>query len=310
MSTSIAVVKKLKMSKSTAVSRSSSSDVGSQLPLDNGEDIKLLHKDLKILEKKITEVQGQPIHPESSSAFVAGVRSHVENSSAMSDNRESSLRLQLFEKIVLSVGELDREVLKKTAPIVASRARRNSRGGGQDSDLHLLPTHLTIVDRLMDFHTQLLREQPVPVLVAQQSVATGREEIETSALENELGASKSEISRLSSKVDAMTVELERLKKEVSDRPPSVPVQELEKYKDMARSMQEKWKECNGLWKECEAKLEVLRDQEAAVLETINVEDMIVEQLISNTPQIIHPKQNISDLNKTMVCAVHTVYNCF
>jgi hypothetical protein len=295
MSANVAVVKKLKMSKNAVISRASS-DGDPPQPPESGEDIKLLYKDLKILEKKMMEVQGLSIQPES--VFVSGVRSNVESSAIGTQHRESALRLHLLEKIVSNIVDLDREILKKTAPAVATRARRNSRGGGQDSDLHVLPTHLTILDRLVDFHTQLQRE-PIPVIV-QTSSSDGREDITTSALENELGTARSENTRLTCELEALRSELSGIKNEVAARPPSVPVEELDRYKDMASSLKDKLKHCEGRLNMSETQLEVLREQETAVVQTLKCQTIAVENITSRTPQSMQSKGSTSDINNVMV----------
>jgi chromosome segregation ATPase len=59
----------------------------------------------------------------------------------------------MMAKVMDKIGELDRIVLKKTAPAKDVSARRGSRG----MDLTCLPTHLHITDRLMDLHTKSQR---------------------------------------------------------------------------------------------------------------------------------------------------------
>jgi hypothetical protein len=65
--------------------------------------------------------------------------------------------LRLLESVLQQLAVLDRVVLKKTAPEAVPgtnvAARRSSRG----FDLHCIPTHLHLVDRLLDLHAQSKR---------------------------------------------------------------------------------------------------------------------------------------------------------
>jgi len=71
----------------------------------------------------------------------------------------SDTKSTLIEKIVDKLSELDRCLLRKTKPEGVNNeitsARRMSRG----SDLYFLPTHLHVIDRLLDLNIQLKREK-------------------------------------------------------------------------------------------------------------------------------------------------------
>ena len=100
-----------------------------------------------------------------SSPFVSGLRGKTSTvvggeASSEGDRGESDAggdsKLRLLETVLQRLTELDRVVLKKTAPEMAPgnvAARRSSRG----FDLVSLPTHLHLVDRLLDLHAQARR---------------------------------------------------------------------------------------------------------------------------------------------------------
>ena len=65
--------------------------------------------------------------------------------------------MNLLESILAKIVEVDRHILRKTEPetdpSLVTSGRRKSRG----MDLYTLPTHLHLIDRLMDLHTQQKR---------------------------------------------------------------------------------------------------------------------------------------------------------
>jgi hypothetical protein len=121
---------------------------------DNNEGIKLLEKDLQIITKKLTDLKKATVEESSLSRNGIG----LSNSVPILTNEET-IKLQLTEKIMVKLTEVDREVLNKTGDTMMSRARRSSRDGLLGSDLSCLPAHLTLVDRLLDFHVLVKRNE-------------------------------------------------------------------------------------------------------------------------------------------------------
>ncbi len=116
-----------------------------------------INQDLSLISQKIADISGDSALPAlasaapASSTFVSGLRSlaHSSSSSNIADENYKNM-----EKLMSKIGELDRLVLKKTAPPASEQpARRLSR----NVDLHHLPTHLHLIDRLMDLYNQSKR---------------------------------------------------------------------------------------------------------------------------------------------------------
>jgi len=113
------------------------------------DDLGKFQQDLNILTQKLTELQAA-----SASSFVAGLRSSVEG------ERKSDVvdKISMLESILSKIVEVDRHVLRITEPQAVEQSgsvtkRRMSRG----MDLFTLPTHLHLIDRLMDLHVQQKR---------------------------------------------------------------------------------------------------------------------------------------------------------
>ena len=130
------------------------------------EEVNKLQQDLILLTQKIADLTGEPQRapPTPSldgpanapnSPFVSGLRGMADSGSNSSGSSVDALRLTMTEKVLKKVMELDRVLLKKTAPETdgTTRARRGSRG----MDLFTLPTHLHITDRLLDLHQRSTR---------------------------------------------------------------------------------------------------------------------------------------------------------
>jgi len=96
------------------------------------------------------------------SPFVSGLRGKTTGDGPAAEESRteegaSDQKLRLLESVLQQLAVLDRVVLKKTAPEAVPgtnvAARRSSRG----FDLHCIPTHLHLVDRLLDLHAQSKR---------------------------------------------------------------------------------------------------------------------------------------------------------
>ena len=96
------------------------------------------------------------------SPFVSGLRGKTTGDGPAAEESRpeegaAEQKLRLLESVLQQLAVLDRVVLKKTAPEAVPgtnvAARRSSRG----FDLHCIPTHLHLVDRLLDLHAQSKR---------------------------------------------------------------------------------------------------------------------------------------------------------
>lgn len=116
-------------------------------------EVDKLQNDLVLLTQKIADITGEPQRAppapgsmKDSAGFVNGLRGQTEASAY-------DHKMGMLNKVLGKISELDRIVLKKTAPEKDVSARRGSRG----MDLISLPTHLHITDRLLDLHTKSQR---------------------------------------------------------------------------------------------------------------------------------------------------------
>lgn len=113
-----------------------------------------LQEDLETLQFRIYQLTGvksavEPVSIPSSS--VGGVKKVSEEQNVF--DLESIDRLSLLERILSKTNELDKEVLKRTTSSgLPKRARRKS----ISTNLFCLPSHLLIVDRLLDLYKQSL----------------------------------------------------------------------------------------------------------------------------------------------------------
>lgn len=126
----------------------------------SGNDaIKSLEKDLHLVTKKLNDLKKLPVEENSSTWNGIGL-----SNCALSLTKEEEIKFQLTEKIMDKLTELDREVLNITGDTLISRARRSSRDSLLGSDLSCMPAHMTLVDRIMDFHVIIKRNEANNVL--------------------------------------------------------------------------------------------------------------------------------------------------
>jgi len=139
----------------------------SAFPQEMVEEIGRLQQDLVLLTQKVVDLSGEPQRVPAApvldgpttapnSPFVSGLRGMAEGASAVGASSGSALevRMSMLEKVLKKVAELDRLLLRKTAP---DGQHANARRGSRGMDLHSLPTHLHVTDRLLDLHTQSKR---------------------------------------------------------------------------------------------------------------------------------------------------------
>ena len=144
----------------------SSSSSSSSSKIVSSEELAKINQDVSILQARISHLNGEPViqtppstiavlgHSNVTSPFVSGLRGlTTENSTKTIVDNSLELKIEAYESVLKKIIELDRLVLKKTSPTDVTAVRRKSNG----NDLHTLPTHLHLADRLMDLHTQSKR---------------------------------------------------------------------------------------------------------------------------------------------------------
>jgi hypothetical protein len=208
--------------------------IQSSQPQNNNIKSKLLNdmirkfdQDMATLTARLSEIQGIPLpqaKEENASLFVNSLRHSVENHRQPSQESELiATKHEMLEQLLQRVVELDRAVLKKTE-ITTGRARRASRG----ADLFSFPTHLLLIDRLVDLHAiaqrSLLRSQssfeenPPPVVVTPSPAPSPEllkaHEAEVRALATQLAESTATCQQLRSQLQKSTHEIEELRAEV------------------------------------------------------------------------------------------------
>jgi hypothetical protein len=167
------------------------------------ENMKRYEQDLTILSKKIADCQGDntpvpglvlPTQPES--LFVNNLRNSVDKGNS---GNENTLRLNMLERIMDKLADLDRVILKKTdLGTTTARARRKSKDG---SDLFSMPTHLLLVDRLLDVFTVSQRLQ----IIEKQRGASSSSDGSSSSSSKDIAKKNSEIEKLNKQLQEAEV---------------------------------------------------------------------------------------------------------
>lgn len=149
------------------------------------EELQRMNADLHLLSQKLIELQNESSGKLMSSSFVNGIRDTTNSVSSIDTSSFSEVKITIMEKIIMKMTEIDRYILRNTEPVDDSGVenvdpahkpikRRASRG----LDMATFPTHLHLIDRLMDIHKQAQRvavvikngathkqQTPAPVLV-------------------------------------------------------------------------------------------------------------------------------------------------
>ena len=156
---------------------------GSNHRTTSNETLRNYEQDTETLIRRISDLNGTG--PEQTpSPFVSGLRTSVEGNRA-GDVDDTKIQLQTVENMLSRLVELDRLVLKKTEMTFKARSRRGSRG----ADLVTIPTHLLLVDRLMDLYALSQRTTGTQDMTASPEVPPPDN--------NELNLHLAEIARLS-----------------------------------------------------------------------------------------------------------------
>lgn len=145
------------------------------------EDIDRIQHDLQILSQKIAEVRGDSptavslLAPSSSSIevssgkkgggdsgspFVTGIRTLAESERTRAvaggvDIKDQ--KISALESLLEKIGDYDRLVLARTVPAETNSNGQPQRRKSFGTDLNVLPTHLRVIDRLMDLYSSSKR---------------------------------------------------------------------------------------------------------------------------------------------------------
>jgi hypothetical protein len=238
-----------------------------------------LQNDMSILNKKLSALQNQistlDVENKINPPLFSGKSQHH------SQNDEQT-RFALTDSILSKMMELDREVLRKTSEGIPALARRNSGCGSDMGDLSLLPTHLRIVDRLLDFHQQLKRE------LTRYEEAPER-------------AQSPSLQQLNSRINSLSTENEKLRlilqqHDVNRQQDSH--QAMKRISDLESLLKRKCSECEECQislKMAQSSLELSQSQQKTVLERVSTvtKDLSVAGLTS-------PKKKRNSISTTSI----------
>lgn len=246
-------------------------------------EVERYQNDLLMLTQKIADLSGEPQRAppapgsnKDTTGFVSGLRS-VTGESGFDD-----LKLTMLQKVIAKVAELDRLILKKTAPEKEVSARRGSRG----MDLAALPTHLHITDRLMDLYTKSQR-----VTIIKKTEGGGAPETPVSPR-----GDKKAVEKLQQKLDDSEAKRKAVAEDCSEaRKMTAGLQkEIEGLRaEMAKMAEQEKEKANAADSEeierLKAELKEAREEVSSVQEMLEVENSraaaIVSEVVSRSIQL-------------------------
>lgn len=254
------------------------------------ENMKRYEQDLTILSKKIADCQGEttpvpglilPVQPES--LFVNNLRNSVDKGSGSLGN-ENTLRLNMLERIMEKLSDLDRVILKKTdlgTTTATARPRRKSKDG---SDLFSLPTHLLMVDRLLDVFTMSQRLQ---IIEKQRGSASSSGATSSSTTSKDMENKNTEIEKLKKQLaDAETAKA-KYKQFATDKDT-----EFETYK---REQKKQKGHVTGNTGDISSKLTVIGDGKAIV--SVEVDDQRAREISELKAMLEKSEQKVRDMEE-------------
>lgn len=238
-------------SRLSSITRTSSSE--------SNEGIKLLDRDLQIVTKKLNDLKKIPVDDSSLGRNGIG----LSNSSPILSNEET-IKLQLTEQIMTKLTDIDREVLTITGDTLISRARRSSRDSLLGSDLSCMPAHLTLIDRLMDFHVLIKRNEASTFSNATTNskqnsrVSTPNEtQAEASKYKQLLQEKDQEIANLNAKLESKECEVKKITSQLKTKDDEIK----SKQTKHSNSLEELNKKNKQLLKEEMAKMNSAQEKE-------------------------------------------------
>eukprot|EP01041_Mallomonas_annulata_P004954 gene4954-9908_t len=119
------------------------------------EELIKMQQDIDLLSRKLSDLTSNPgLHSSSGDGFVQGMRSTIDGDRRGSfSGSNGETKLHMLERIISRIVDLDRAVLRQTEPPNAEKFAIKTRAS-RGMDLNSIPTHLHIVDRLMDLYVQ------------------------------------------------------------------------------------------------------------------------------------------------------------
>ena len=128
------------------------------------DELQKLNQDLTLLSQRFSDLQASSNGRANPSPFVSNIRDSTNSSiTDSSENSYADLKLQILDKIITKMCEIDRIILRNTEHVTeevkenGEPADKPVRRGSRGADLVSFPTHLHILDRLVDLHAKSQR---------------------------------------------------------------------------------------------------------------------------------------------------------
>lgn len=177
------------------------------------EDIDKIQQDITVLSQRIAEAKGElPAIGSAAITRLPDMSSVTSSARGLNDSEKrvrdmKEMKLSTLEQLLERIAEYDRIILSKTIPETAQNQRRKS----FCSDLFMLPTHLRVIDRLLDVHTRSQR-----VTVIKTTVNSGSKPPTPSNIHEE-GVKLPQIVNLSQGPDKITQQHEQQIEQLNDK---------------------------------------------------------------------------------------------
>lgn len=177
------------------------------------EELQRMNQDLNLLSQKLIDLQNANSSKLGSSTFVNNIRESTNTITAVDSGNFAETKLQIMEKLIFKITEIDRCILRNTENTVTEDQentdpvvkRRASRG----LDLATFPTHLHILDRLVDVHTRAQRVAVVVKNGAAKKSAEPNPELTVAPLTPTIPPeTKAQLSKLETQVAKLTSQLQ------------------------------------------------------------------------------------------------------
>ena len=286
-----------------------------QAPTTSSEELSKFQADINTLTDKIANLQAQSSSSSSASPFVSNLKEETKrNAKAIEGDK-----ITMLENILAKIVEVDRFVLRKTEPETTegTAGRRKSRG----MDLFTLPTHLHIIDRLVDLHAQSKR---VTVIKSIDPNASQRSEAPTASSSSSSSQSaddkgggnnnKEQIQQLQSSLDTEKELSKKLVNELSSL--KTQLEEMNKERmDLTKMLHDEKTASNDKLKDANTKIEEIQtslndtmeklkdtqhklDDSNNMLNTDQKNSSESDETIKTLKGQIHSYEEIIDMNET------------
>ena len=196
-------------------SRSASGSLFPEVALMDGpleRDVRSLRADLDLLGERIVALGGDPVET-------------ADGPSPMTKSDPTTAKLQLVMLVIRRIHLVDSLVLRATEPALPSRGPGRSSVG---RDLHLLPAHLRLVDRLRDLYDRSRRQSMDTDQVEQGKVA--RLEVERTEFARSLESTRRERAGLREQLQEVQRQAKSLENALGEAR-----REIERLRDLAKT---------------------------------------------------------------------------